>query len=200
MTQSPTGWGEDALTRFLEKARDNTHATFANLPNSYRRFRDLDGLFIQLFADYRDPEHPIGAALALRCHSALRVSAQLAMAGQVPEAFMTLRGALEMAMYAFHASTTKERTLTWLNRYDSEDARKACSREFTPRVMFPVLRLQDAGLGDIVGQLYERTIDYGAHPNAAGVLTTMKHDTTPEGDRIRSSNQCLGRLLVSRTK
>ena len=178
----PPSWGDDELTSFFEGARSNSFATFANFPDSYKRIRDIDALFTELFTDFRDPDDILGATLGLRCHSALRAAAQLALSGQVPEAFMILRGALELALYAHHVSTSEERAYIWLNRQDNEAARKRCSNEFTPRVMFPILRERDKGLGDIVGELYDRTIDYGAHPNAAGVLTTMEH-TEKDGDQ-----------------
>jgi hypothetical protein len=180
--QPPPTWGQDDLSEFIDGAHANAFATFANLSGSYSRIRDIDSLFTELFTDFKDPDNLIGAGLGLRCHSALRAAAQLAISGQVPEAFMVLRGALELALYAHHASTSDARADIWLNRQDNEATRKQCSKEFTPRVMFPILRAVDKGLGDIVGKLYERTIDYGAHPNAAGVLTTMEHKEN-DGDQ-----------------
>ena len=187
MTAEPPSWGEDELSEFIEGARANALATFANLPNSFGRLRDIDALFSELFTDYRDPDNVFGAMLGLRCHSALRAAAQLAISGQSPEAFMVLRGALELALYAHHAASSDERALLWLNRHDSEETRKQCSQEFTPRLIFPVLRAKDPGVERIAHKLYERTIDFGAHPNAAGVLGTMEHKEDSAGDQYLST-------------
>jgi len=176
LNPQPSTWGKDELSSFFDAARSNSFASYHNLAGSYRRMVDIDGLYIALFEEFKDPEDPLGAGLAFRCHSALRAAAQLALSGQVPEAFMVLRGALEMALYAFHASTSDERAQIWMNREDTEETKRRCKNEFTPRTIFPELRDRNPDSARVAGELYERSIDYGAHPNARGVLTTMTHE------------------------
>jgi len=90
MTEVPLGWGNDPLSAFFDSARGNAFASFANLTGTYRRIKDIDGLFLAIFDDYRDPEDPLGAALGLRSHSALRAAAQLMLSGQAPEGYIGL--------------------------------------------------------------------------------------------------------------
>ena len=89
---------------------------------------------------------------------------------------MVLRGALEMGLYALHASTSDERAQIWMKREDNEETKRRCKNEFTPRTIFPELRARSPEVARVAGELYERSIDYGAHPNARGVLTTMTHE------------------------
>lgn len=175
----PPGWGKDHLSIFFEGARNNSFAAIHHFPEYYQLMVKIDDVFEDLFLEYRDPEDMLGAGLAMRAHSAILAAAQLAVSGQVPESVMLLRGALESAMYAYHASSSDERAQIWLRRDEDEDTKKKCRNEYTPRAMFPVLRTASIQIGDVVGELYERLIDYGAHPNAKGVLTTM---TVAEGD------------------
>jgi hypothetical protein len=173
MTNPPAGWGDDHLSAFIDMARRNVFATFANCPGTYRRIKDIDELYLALFDEYSDPENALGAAFGMRCHSALRASAQLMLAGQIPEGYMVLRGALEHALYAHHASTSDERTQIWMNRGDNEASKKKSASEFSGRNFFPSLRERDQLTGQIVGDLYERCIELGAHPNAMGVTSTL---------------------------
>jgi hypothetical protein len=178
LNPQPSKWGVDGLSAFFDAARSNAFASYNNLAGSYRRMVDIDDLYLALFEEFKDPEHPLGAGLALRCHSAFRAAAQLTLSGQVPEAFMVLRGALELALYAFHASTSDERAQIWMNRDEDEQTKRRCKQEFTGRRIFPALRARNADVGRVAGDLYERSIEYGAHPNARGVLTTMTHEET----------------------
>jgi hypothetical protein len=173
MAELPAGWGDDQMSAFIDMARQNVLATFANLPGTYRRIKDIDALFLALFDDYADPENTLGAAFGMRCHSALRASAQLMLSGQIPEGYMVLRGALEHALYAHHASTSDERAQIWMNRGTDEAAKKRCANEFSGRNFFPSLRDRDPLSGHIVGELYERCIELGAHPNAMGLTSTL---------------------------
>lgn len=181
LNPQPSTWGKDDLSAFFEAARSNAFATHHNHSVAYKRMSDIDALYLGFFEKFENPEDTLGAGLALRCHSALRAAAKLTLSGQVPESFMVLRGALELALYAHHASTSGERAQIWMNRHDSAETKRQCSQEFTGRVIFPTLREKASVIGDIAGELYERCIDYGAHPNARGVLTTMSYEEDQQG-------------------
>lgn len=179
MSELPKGWASDSLSSFFDVARNNLLASFANLRGEYSAIRDIDAAFLALLEGWTDPESIGPAPLAFRAHSAFRVAAQLALSGQVPEAFMVMRGCLENALYANHIDSAAAALDAWLKRADSEAARKRCVSEFAGRNLFGSLRSRDGQLGDMVGKMYERTIDYGAHPNESAVLGSM---TVEEGE------------------
>ncbi len=180
-------WGEDQLGQFINLARENCVNSFGLLYGEYRRIRDIDALFAALFEDYVDPEDPLAATFGLRCHSALRAAAQLALSGQLPETYMVLRGALEHALYAHHASSSEKRRQLWSDRGEDDNARKACAIEFSGRNIFPEIRKRDQRIGDVAGRLYERTIDFGAHPNTYALFSSMSTSETETHHRIEFS-------------
>jgi hypothetical protein len=187
----PPNWGKDEMSSFFDAARSNSFATYHHFSGSYRRIVDIDALYLSLLTDFKDPEDPLGAGLAIRCHSAFRAAAQLALSGQIPECFMVLRGGLELALYAHHASTSEERAQIWMTRTDSEEAKRRSKQEFTGRAIFPELVSKNPEVGRIASELYERSIEYGAHPNVRGVLTTMTHEER-EGEQSFSFTYLTG--------
>ncbi len=38
----PPGWGDDEITKFVDMARTNAYATFANLPVEYGKLAQID--------------------------------------------------------------------------------------------------------------------------------------------------------------
>ncbi len=64
-----------------------------------------------------NPVDEIGAMLFLRSHSAFRVAAGLASAGQAAEAFVVNRACLEYAAYALHLHRNIPDRTVWLDRH-----------------------------------------------------------------------------------
>jgi hypothetical protein len=166
--------GFDPLSAFFAIPRNNLFASFVNLKANYRAIREIDDVFLVFLDDnWTDPENVAAAPFAFRAHSAYRAAAQLVLAGQVPEAYMVMRGCLENALYANHIDLSSGAWDAWRNRGESEAARKECVREFSGRNLFGSLRSRNARLGDIAGLMYERTIDLGAHPNEEAVTNSL---------------------------
>ena len=176
----PPGWGKDRFTAFLDMARGNLFASFYNLAPKYAILRTVDEAYLALIEGWKDPEDAFAAPLAIRCHSAFRVAAQLSMSGQLPEAFMVARGCLEHALYANHINARPDAWTVWTQRGRDQKAKKACIQEFATRRIFDSLRERDTRIAEIAGALYERAIEFGAHPNelAVAVSTEMfeSHD------------------------
>jgi hypothetical protein len=66
-----------------------------------------------------------------------------------------------------------------------EASLKAVRSKFTNGAVIKTLESVDANLGATIKALYERTIDFGAHPNEQGVAGSMTLAETP--DRRRSA-------------
>lgn len=84
----PPGWGDDDLSKFLDMARSNQHALFANKRGWYRRLAAIDANFYRVAQNIINPKNPVAAALFYRAHSAFRAACSLSMSGQVTEAFV----------------------------------------------------------------------------------------------------------------
>jgi hypothetical protein len=98
----------------------------------------------------------------------------LAISGQTPEAYMVLRGCLENALYGLYVTRNSECQETWLRRHDSKENKNKARKEFTIRKLIDLLKKEDHILGNIASDLYERTIDYGGHPNERALLSVTK--------------------------
>ena len=105
------------------------------------------------------------------------------MSGQIAEAFVLLRAAVEQSWYALHmAKDPKEdaRVVIWLRRNDDDRATNKCKAEFTVKNVRSTHEGLDAAAASQLHRIYEQLIDYGAHPNQMGVFAgiTQKESTS----------------------
>jgi hypothetical protein len=188
----PKDWGEDYISNFIQSAYRNSIVTFTKYKNApiLKAIYEIDSLFhlatkIQYGQDERLLPNFIG-----RCHSAYLGSVQLSTGGQVVEAYMLLRSCVENALYALYIDNDPtydteepERAITWLNRGKDKDSTAKCRQIFQYGKVRDNLIEQDETLGQEAESLYKRTIDYGAHPNFYGHITTSS--ATKTGVTIR---------------
>lgn len=164
----------DLLAEFFEIVRNSRAASSKDLQTEYVDVQAIDVVFLNFLSDWTDPECFGAAPLVIRAHSTFRAAAQLVLSGQIPEAFMLIRGSLECALYANHIDVTPRAFEAWIQRSESPDAKKRCMTEFSTRKVFTRLRERHGTLGETVKRLYERTIDFGAHPNQAAVTSSLE--------------------------
>jgi hypothetical protein len=186
----PPLWGNDKLTDFFDMARSNAFGSFSNLREEYASIAAIDEAFLKLVTAWLDPENMKAAAFAFRAHSAYRAAASLALSTQIPESYMVMRGCIENALYANHVDHSPDMWDVWSKRGESEVDRKRCVRAFSGPNLFASLRARDQRLGDITGALYERTIDFGAHPNELGIGSLMDIEETDSGPTFSFSYLC----------
>lgn len=98
------------------------------------------------------------------------------MAGQIYEVQALLRLALEHGAYGFYIGSDTERWERWLARSDSVDAKQTLKNEFSHRKVVRQIAATSKAINSIYSELYERLIDFGAHPNELGYFSnsTMK--------------------------
>jgi len=170
----PTGWGDDSLSEFIEKAIHNTYASFDGLKDWYNRFKDIHLVF-QHIANNLDRTNDWFASFFLyRSHAAFLAGVRLALSGQVPEAYMVFRGCIENALYGLYISKNSESIKTWLSRHDDKKSKDKVRSEFTIGKLLRFLENENPELFKITLSLYERTIDLGGHPNEQAFLSMIK--------------------------
>ncbi len=175
----PIGWGNDELSRFIELARRHQFEMFERLTGSYRRLRDLDALWLAVASNLDNTQELYAPFFFCRSHSAFRASCQLLLAGQVPETYMTLRGCLEAALYGSFISQRPELWDVWCRRNDSEASKRAVRGTFKVRALMDSLDTES----QLAAQAcYDRTIDYGAHPNPGSVFSSLSMEQS--GDAL----------------
>jgi hypothetical protein len=112
---------------------------------------------------------------------------RLALSGQVPEAFMVLRGCLENALYGFYVTRKSLSQEIWLRRHDDEESKKKVRREFKISNLLKLLGKDDKKLRDTVSDLYEKTIDFGGHPNEKAFFSVVKKSVNEHKTTIKSA-------------
>lgn len=190
MLKPPDGWASDPLSAFIETARQNTFATFANLKGSYNRLRDIDRLFVKATENLhglRDDSDFLPATFLLRAHSSYRGACRLVLSGQLPEAYMVLRGCLENSLYGLFLHAHSEKAETWLRQSDDDASKRKIRNEFAITPMLAMLDSKDAVTGKAVRDIYGRTIDFGAHPNELALTSNARVETAEGARRLELS-------------
>jgi hypothetical protein len=169
----PPGWGQDELTKFLDNVRANQLATFANMRDAFDRLAEIDRAFTAILQESRNPGSELVTMLFLRCHFAFRAASGLALAGQAVESYAVNRAALEFAGYALHMFRNPARQKVWLDRGQSPSKNEDAKTAFSHRKVLASVVAADRHAGERFEALYQRTIDFGAHPNELSVTGHM---------------------------
>ena len=185
MGEVPEHWGRDEITRFLDIARANQLATFANNQDAFRRYLDIDVGFRKLISDgFHHSKLWFEGLFAARAHSAFLAAVKAVCSGQVVESYALNRVVIEQALYGFFLTRKPELRETWLKRHDDAESLRNVRRIFKISEMVEELRLVDANDADVFGELYERSIDYGAHPNERAFTQGLESRDVEDGVQL----------------
>jgi hypothetical protein len=177
----PPGWGTDELSKFWDEARSNQFATFMKKRPIYNRLVAIERAFAEVSKGWTNPQSEVSAMLFLRCHSAFRTAAGLAAAGQAVESYVVNRVALEFAAYSLHIFRQPDLAKVWLNRHQGEASMKAAKKAFSHNKVQATVTAANGHAGEQFESLYQRTIDFGGHPNERSVTGNMS--VVEEADR-----------------
>lgn len=160
---------------FLETVREISKATHDELADPLAYLMAIDQVFID-WVDGAGKVKPTSASvLILSAHASFRAAMFLALSGQLLPVFMTLRGALESALYANAITADPGLEEVWLHRHRDTASRERCRQGFTAAKMFACLaKEQDQAFADSVRNGYDSTIDFGAHPNSRSILSSIR--------------------------
>ena len=168
----PAHWGNDELTKHLDSVREHQFATYANKVPASGNIVELDKCFWRLLNNsVYEPDDMVAVFLMFRAHSAYRAASSCAFAGQFVELQPLLRLMLECGGYAFLIDRNPKLAKVWLNRRESAAARREVKQQFNSQAVRKSLASSDEHLKNVFGELYERTIDFGAHPNEMSVTS-----------------------------
>lgn len=177
----PPGWGTDSLTKSMEDAYLHRFATFVRMKERFQNLIRLDSWFVEAAEDgWRDQPFPnmLAAFLFVRSHVAYRAACEHATAGQMVEAFVQNRACLECAGYALHIHKNPTLGETWLRRDDDTDAREKMMKAFRAKNIKKTIEKTKPQLEKDFAKLYERAIEFGAHPNQQSVTGSLTKRNT----------------------
>lgn len=177
----PPEWGKDELTKFLDQARGNQFATFVHKPVA-RDLIGIDACFQRIEQGWINPRPWFTALFMYRAHSAYRAAFGAAMAGQTFEVFPLVRSCLECGAYGLHVGSDSNRAEIWLRRHDDANAKKCMRNEFLISRLRETIKKHSKKMANLFDELYERTVDFGGHPNEHALLGNMLREA--DMDRI----------------
>lgn len=169
-------WPEDGLGDFLQTAESGTrhvatHPDYATEYHYLSLINDLSALLLQ--ADLRsDAASVLTRTMLSRFRGAYFGAARLIMGGQIPEAYMVARGALEAGLFGYIVFRSPDLERVWSNRHDSIETVNECRDAFTASKAFRLLKppaVTDPYIENDLRYLYDDLIDHGGHPNVGAV-------------------------------
>lgn len=168
------GWGQDPLSKFLSAAEHNTVASFENLKGEVALLSEIDYLFRELVTNLNNSPGWFSGLFTLKAHSAFLASCRLALSGQVSETFVLLRSVLEYALYGFYIDRNAGSGEVWLRRHDDDASMKAMKNTFKVSSLMSALASASDKDAEVAQKLYERTIDFGGHPNKRAISQSLR--------------------------
>jgi hypothetical protein len=90
-----------------------------------------------------------------------------------------LRSCLENAGYAQLIGSDIALAETWLRRHDDPETLSASKRAFQAGRVTEAIAEADGKLAAVYDELYQRTIDFGGHPNERAATGSMKLEEAP---------------------
>jgi len=184
----PINWAKDELTNFIDKANSNVVGTFVNNKIEYPIVSTIDNIFLEIISGLVNPQLNIEPLLLMRSHAAYRAAYRaaslLAMAGMNPEVFTQARGCLEISLYALHINRNPGFDEIWLRRHDDKSSLKKTKNEFKFSNVIQTFESEDMKNAVVARNLYERTIDFGAHPNERVVTANLMMEEIIDGQKL----------------
>jgi len=178
--EKPPGWGNDELSKFIEFAHQNQYATFARKRDAMGKLVAIDEQFAKVTKGWLNPPSEIIAMLFIRCHGAYRTACLLAMSGQAAECNVQCRSVLEYAAYAVHINRNPSLGEIWLNRHVDEASLKASKKAFQHVTVTDSVKAANRHAAERFETIYQRTIDFGGHPNERSVTANIKMTEEPD--------------------
>jgi hypothetical protein len=176
----PTEWTRGELFPFIEECWSNSLAIAANKNVFAARLTAIDNIFAEAQQNLKPSSHAevVPSLLCLRSFSAFRAAVMVGLSLPT-DGFPLQRSCLENAGYAKLISQDLDLAHLWLKR--GENPAKVRTT-FTNRGVREAIAKDDEQLSKIYQELYEQTIDFGAHPNEKGVLGSFVRESVGTGN------------------
>lgn len=186
----PPNWEVNEISKFSDAARRNEIATFANHTDWIARLSEIDIGYRRSIDGVNHSKDWFAGFFLLRAHSNFLAACRLCWSVQIPESYALLRSCLENALYGLYLAKHPKSREAWLRRGEDAMAKQKVQGEFKARALLSFAVAQDAAVGAVAKTLYERTIDFGAHPNELALMQTLNMDKN--ADRIEFKSNYLG--------
>lgn len=173
----PAVW-KKPLFEFIENGWNNTLAVAHNKNVVAMRLAEIDEIFddAHKISAPDDIAHLLPAFLFMRSLSAFRASVMVGLCLPT-DSYALQRSCLENAGYARLIADDPSRSSDWLKRNDTPESLQLVRDTFTQKKIKKSIETKDENLAAVYQSLYERCIDFGAHPNEKAVTLNVNKET-----------------------
>lgn len=172
----------DELQYFIRLANDCCNENLRELDEQTGFLAAVDSLYMEYLGAAGGVKPAAASILLLNAHASFRAAVRLALSGQLLPVFMTIRGSLESALYANAMVVNPKLQDVWLERDKDETKRRRCRNEFSPRNVFRYLEeTHEKSFSEGIREVYESTIDFGAHPNNRSLIRSIGLEELGDG-------------------
>ena len=140
---------------------------------AYDLLNDINRIFERLGDGLDNTPEVFSLFFVRRTHASYLGAVRLSISAQLCEAYMVLRGCLENALYGLYFFKNPESRRVWLNRHDNAESRRLAGREVKYQKLLACLKSANKHTSETADELYDRTIDYGAHPNERALSQSL---------------------------
>ncbi|UFW83005.1 hypothetical protein BjapCC829_23760 [Bradyrhizobium barranii] len=174
----PFGWQDSELFCFIEECWNNSLAVVGNKGIACQRLTEIDRLFESMQSQVKPTsmDELVPSLLFLRSFVAYRASIMVLLSLPT-DGFPLLRSSLEYAGYSLLMKDEKQLAEAWLRRDETDSAKKLVRDTFTQKRIRAAIAAKDKSLADNYQLLYERTIDWGAHPNEKALTPSLVRES-----------------------
>jgi hypothetical protein len=184
------GWGKDKLTQEIEKAFCNIGVSFIKLKPHFYLLKKANDIFIDAFEQITTDtiEREIASLLFGRAFGCFLGAVRLSSSGQMTETWILLRALIENCLYAFYIFESPERADIWVNRHKDEASNKKCKDTFKVGSIWAELKMRSKRIANEAKTLYDKAIDWGAHPNERSLFPNIVPKPNGSGFSLRLVN------------
>jgi len=169
--------GDDGLSKTIGDAWHNIKATWVTYKPMVQLLSNTNDLFMKyikvfsLLSKESDISSP--AAFLARSYGCYLASVRLSTSGQFSESFVIFRACIENALYGYYLYKKPELGSIWVERQQSIETKKKVRNEFAIGKILKLLE-QEPKVWNRIKDMYEKSIDYGGHPNVYSVASNWR--------------------------
>lgn len=157
------------LSEYLTATNENHNHHAKEEPHMMGMINEMDRIFHQEIFAHDYDANAATILLAMNSYMMLSNAVHQALSGHAVAVFSVARTALESACYAYLTSANDKMSSIWFARGKSKTATDSCRKTFTISATVAKLKHVSPEMAEFVKNLYDSSIEYGAHPNIKSV-------------------------------
>lgn len=173
-------FGSDELTKRISETWHNIRVTWSQHKPIVQLLSSINDLFMKyvpvfckLSKETNIESSP--AAFLARAYGCYFAAVRISSSGQFAEAFVMFRACIENALYGYYISEHPELGKIWAERHQSKEAEKLVRNKFRVGDIFSFLTTREPKVGPFIKDMYDKSIDFGAHPNVHSIGCNLQY-------------------------